>query len=256
MLKIHEEKNIVFVSLNRPDVRNAFNPELIQQITGCFIKLASRNDLRAVVFSGEGSVFCAGADLHWMKNMVQYSLDQNIQDSKELFEMFESIEQCPLPVIGVIQGAAFGGALGLVAACDYVIADEKTQMCFSEVKIGLAPAVISAFVLKKCVPGVLKPLMLSGKVFSPKDVLSAGLVHEISDSTNMAASLAKVVRHFEEASPQALRETKKLLKSLDVSNWAKAKEQTTHLISRLRISAEGQEGLKAFLEKRNPSWKQ
>lgn len=208
MLKIHEEKNIAFVSLNRPEVKNAFNPELIQQITGCFIQLSGRKDLRAVILSGEGNVFCAGADLNWMQNMIQYSLDQNKKDSAELYEMFEAIESCALPVIGVVQGAAFGGALGLIAACDYVLADEKTQMCFSEVKIGLAPAVISAFVLKKCVLGVMKPLMLSGKVFSPSEVLGSGLVHEVSQSGNMATSLSKIVRHFEEASPEAVRETK------------------------------------------------
>lgn len=255
MLKIHEENNIAFVSLNRPEVRNAFNPEMIQQLKDCFVELSSRSDLRAIVLSGEGSVFCAGADLNWMKSMVQYSMDQNLADSNDLFEMFEAIEKCTLPVIGVVQGAAFGGALGLIAVCDYVIADEKTQMCFSEVKIGLAPAVISAFVLKKCAAGVFKPLMLSGKVFSPKDVLGSGLIHEISESGTMTAGLAKMIRQFEEASPQAVRETKRLLQTLDVSHWAEAKKSTTHLISRLRTSAEGQEGLKSFLEKRNPSWK-
>lgn len=255
MLKIHEEKNIAFVSLNRPEVKNAFNPELIQQITGCFISLSQRQDLRAVVLSGEGNIFCAGADLNWMQNMIQYSLEQNKKDSAELYEMFAAIESCALPVIGVVQGAAFGGALGLIAACDYVLADEKTQMCFSEVKIGLAPAVISAFVLKKCVLGVMRPLMLSGKVFSPAEVLGTGLVHEVTSAGNMASSLAKIVRHFEEASPEAVRETKKLIKSLDLQNASLVKEQTTQLIARMRISDQGQEGLKSFLEKRSPSWR-
>ena len=255
MLKIHEEKNIAFVSLNRPEIKNAFNPEMIQQLTGAFIQFSSRQDLRAVVLSGEGNVFCAGADLNWMKNMIQYSLEQNKKDSLDLFTMFEAIENCAVPVIAVVQGAAYGGALGLIAACDFVIAEDKTQMCFSEVKIGLAPAVISAFVLKKCVSGVLKPLMLTGKVFTPSDITGAGLVHEISASGHMAATLAKVVRYFEEASPQAVREAKKLFKSMDVSDWKASKELTTDLIAKMRISSEGQEGLKSFLEKRDPSWK-
>jgi methylglutaconyl-CoA hydratase len=255
LLKIHEEKNIAFISLNRPEVKNAFNPQMIQQLTGAFIQFSKRSDLRAIVLSGEGNVFCAGADLNWMQNMIQYSLDQNKKDSTELFEMFEAIESCQVPVIAVVQGAAFGGALGLIAACDYVLAEEKTQMCFSEVKIGLAPAVISAFVLKKCLGGLMKPLMLTGKVFSPKEVLNSGLVHEVTDAGHMASALAKVVRYFEEASPQAVRETKKLFKSIQLADWKASKELTTSLISRLRISDEGQEGLKSFLEKRNPSWR-
>ncbi len=255
MLKIHEEKNIAFISLNRPEVKNAFNPELIQLLTKSFQQFSLRKDLRALVLTGEGNVFCAGADLNWMQNMIQYSLDQNKKDSAELFEMFQAIESCSLPVIGVVQGAAFGGALGLLAACDYVLAEEKTQMCFSEVKIGLAPAVISAFVLKKCVLGVMTPLMISGKVFSPQEVLGSGLVHEVTQSGNIAASLAKIVRHFEEASPEAVRETKRLIKNLDLQNSSLVKEQTTQLIARLRISDQGQEGLKSFLEKRSPSWR-
>ena len=255
MLKIHEEKNIAFISLNRPEIKNAFNPEMIQQLTGAFIQFSNRPDLRAVVLSGEGNVFCAGADLNWMQNMIQYSLEQNKKDSIELFEMFEAIEACAIPVIAVVQGAAFGGALGLIAACDYVIAEEKTQMCFSEVKIGLAPAVISAFVLKKCVGGVLKPLMLTGKAFSPKEVLGSGLVHETIESSHLASSLAKVVRSFEEASPQAVREAKKLFKSMDLADWKSTRDLTTNLISRMRLSNEGQEGLKSFLEKRSPSWR-
>jgi methylglutaconyl-CoA hydratase len=255
MLKITEEKNIALVSLNRPDVRNAFDPALIQKLTETFQDLSRRNDLRAIVLSGEGKVFCAGADLNWMKSMVDYSLLQNEQDSQKLFEMFESIWKCPMPVIGLVHGAAFGGALGLMAVCDYVIAEEKTQMCFSEVRIGIAPAVIAGFILQKVSPGAISHLMISGKVFSPKDVLGTGLVHETVGEAHLAEALSKTIKLFQEAAPEAVRETKKLLRKLPNLNWSETKTATGKLIAERRVSAEGQEGLKSFLEKRDPNWK-
>lgn len=255
MLKVTEEKNIALVSLNRPEIRNAFDPSLIQKLTEIFQGFAQRTDLRAVVLSGEGKVFCAGADLNWMKSMVNYSLEQNQQDSHKLFEMFESIWNCPMPVIGLVHGAAFGGALGLMAACDYVIAEEKTQMCFSEVRIGIAPAVIAGFILQKISPGSVSHLMISGKVFSPKEVLGTGLVHDIVAETHLAEALSKTVRLFQDAGPEAVRETKKLLRKLPSLNWSETKSATSQVIAERRVSAEGQEGLKSFLEKRDPNWK-
>lgn len=255
MLKITEEKNFVIVSLDRPQVRNAFHPDLIQELTGTFNALSKRQDLRAVVLAGEGKVFCAGADLNWMKDMVQYDLEKNKEDSRKLFAMFEALWNCPVPVIGVVHGAAFGGALGLMAVCDHVIAEEGTQLCFSEVKIGIVPAVISAFILKKCPLGAVGPLMLSGKVFSPKDVLGSGLVHEIVAQAHLAEALSKVVRSFQEAGPQAVRETKKLIRKIGGLDWESVREETCKVISERRVSSEGQEGLRSFLEKRDPQWK-
>jgi methylglutaconyl-CoA hydratase len=255
MLKITEEKNIALVSLNRPALRNAFDPTLIQKLTETFQHLAQRTDLRAIVLSGEGKVFCAGADLNWMKNMVNFSLQQNEQDSQKLFEMFESIWNCPMPVIGLVHGAAFGGALGLMAACDYVIAEEKTQMCFSEVRIGIAPAVIAGFIFRKASPGQLSHLMISGKIFNPKEALGSGLVQEIVVEAHLAEALGKAIRLFQDAAPEAVRETKKLLRKLPNLNWQETKKATCSLIAERRVSAEGQEGLKSFLEKRDPNWK-
>jgi len=255
MLKITEEKNIALVSLNRPDVRNAFDPALIQKLTETFQSFAQRTDLRAIVLSGEGKAFCAGADLNWMKSVVDFSLQQNEQDSQRLFEMFESIWNCPMPVVGLVHGAAFGGALGLMAACDYVIAEEKTQLCFSEVRIGIAPAVIAGFIMQKVSPGQVSHLMISGKVFQPKEILGSGLVHEIVGEAHLAETLGKVIRLFQDAAPEAVRETKKLLRKLPALNWAETKMTTCQLIAQRRVSAEGQEGLKSFLEKRDPNWK-
>jgi methylglutaconyl-CoA hydratase len=255
MLKITEENQIALVSLNRPDVRNAFNQEMIQQLTETFNQFSARNDLRAIVLSGEGKAFCAGADLNWMKSMVQYDLTQNLEDSGRLFAMFEAIWNCPIPVIGLVHGAAFGGALGLMAACDYVIAEENSQLCFSEVKIGLVPAVISAFILKKCAAGAVSHLMISGKIFKPQEVFGTGLVHEVAPDAHLAAAIAQVVRHFEVAGPEAVRETKKLIRKLANVSWSEAKAETCRVIAERRMSTEGQEGLKSFLEKRNPNWK-
>lgn len=255
MLKIHEDRNIVFISLNRPEVRNAFNPELILELTEKMKVYSTRSELRAVVLSGEGSVFCAGADLQWMKSMVTYSIEQNQKDAEDLFDLFVAIKNCSIPVVCQVHGAAFGGALGILAASDYVLAEESTQLCFSEVKIGLAPAVISAFVMAKCQKSVMQALMMSGKVFLPQEVLGSGLIHQVFHKDKTAESLAKVIRHFEEASPLAVRETKKLCQSYDTPIAADARAMTTSLISYLRVSNEGQEGINAFLEKRNPGWK-
>lgn len=255
MLKIAEQNQIAHVRLDRPDVRNAFHPEMIEKLTETFERFAKRSDLRAIVLSGEGKAFCAGADLNWMKSMVNYTLQQNQEDSQKLFQMFESIWNCPVPVIGMVHGAAFGGAVGLMAVCDYVIAEESTQLCFSEVKLGLVPAVISAFILKKCTQGSVSHLMISGKVFSPREVLAAGLVHEILPSGEMAEGLKKALANFEAAGPEAVQETKKLIRKLSHLNWTDSRNETCRVISERRVSAEGQEGLKSFLEKRSPKWK-
>lgn len=254
-LNIVEMDYVAYVKLNRPDVRNAFNPEMIAEITETFHQLEMRRDLRAVVLQGEGKSFCAGADLNWMREMVNFSYHQNREDSLRLFAMFEAIAKCTLPVIGLIHGAAFGGALGLVAVCDEVIAEEGTQFCFSEVKLGIAPAVISAFVQRKAVPGKVRPLMLSGVVFNPQVAQQAGLVTDIAPVGEGHNLLQKVLANYKQGGLEAVRETKKLLNDIANLTWEQQRDRTTHLIAERRASDEGQEGLKSFLEKREPSWR-
>jgi methylglutaconyl-CoA hydratase len=244
LLKISEEKQILTVSLDRADARNAFNAQMISELTKIFKKISQRKDLRAIVLRGEGKVFCAGADLDYMKSMAKFSLAQNKADSVKLFDMFAAIESCPVPVVGFIHGAAFGGALGLMAVCDFVVIEANTQMCFSEVKLGLVPAVISPFILKKCVPGVMRPLMMTGKVFFPHEILQSGLIHQVGG----AQDLELVLSQFLSAGPEALIATKKLTRSLA------SKAAATKVIAERRVSKEGQEGLKSFFEKRKPSW--
>lgn len=243
------DNSIKIVELNKPKLKNAFNPEMIAEITDTFKKLSADKTVRAVVLKGAGTAFCAGADLNWMKSMVNFSFDQNIKDSEKLWEMFEAITLCEAPVIGLIHGAAFGGALGLIAACDYAIADEATKFCFSEVKLGLSPAVISSFILRKCSDGQVRPFMLSAEVFDTKTAQRLGLVHVIK---NLDDGLTEA-RKFSGLGLEAIRETKKLLNTIEISkagsSWAKQKKLTTTVISERRMSKEGQELLKAFLSK-------
>lgn len=252
---VSELNHVAYVKLHRPEMRNAFNPEMIAEITTVFNQLSARTDIRAVALSGEGKAFCAGADLNWMKEMVEYSFEQNQEDSLKLFAMFDSIANCAHPVVGLVHGAVFGGALGLMACCDYVVAEEGTQFCFSEVKLGIAPAVISAFVMKKAVIGKVRPYMLSGVVFNPEQAEQMALVNEVVATGEGHAAQQRMLHHFLVCGPEAVRETKKLLNSLSTLTWDEQKLATSKVIAERRASAEGQEGLKSFLEKREASWK-
>ncbi|MGZ3772499.1 MAG: enoyl-CoA hydratase-related protein [Pseudobdellovibrionaceae bacterium] len=252
---VTELNQVAYVKLHRPEMRNAFNPEMIAELTKIFKELNIRKDLRAIVLQGEGKVFCAGADLNWMKEMVHFSFEQNREDSLKLFAMFEAMANCTLPIIGLVHGAAFGGALGLVAVCDEVVAEDNTQFCFSEVKLGIAPAVISAFVNIKAVAGKVRPLMLSGVVFNSSVAQQAGLVTEVVPSGDGHVAVQRMLHNYLQCGPEAVRETKKLLNNLHAMTWSQQKESTTTLIAERRASAEGQEGLKSFLEKREPTWR-
>lgn len=243
------DNSIKIVELNKPELKNAFNPEMISEITETFQKLSKDKTVRAVVLRGAGTAFCAGADLNWMKSMVDFSFEQNIKDSEKLWEMFEAIALCEAPVIGLIHGAAFGGALGLIAACDYVFAEEKTKFCFSEVRLGLSPAVISSFILRKCSDSQVRPYMLNAEIFDAATAQRLGLVHSVK---TLEDGLTEA-RKFSDLGLEAIRETKKLLNNIEISkagsSWATQKKLTTTVISERRMSKEGQERLKGFLNK-------
>lgn len=242
------DSDIQVVSLNRPEVKNAFHPEMILEITNFFVGLKTDHKTKAIILKGEGTVFCAGADLNWMKEMINYSFDQNVQDSEKLWDMFDAIIQCPVPVIGVLHGAIYGGALGLAACCDYVIAEEKTQFCFSEVKLGLAPAVISSFVLRKISDGFVRPLMISAEIFSTEVGLRMGLVHQ---NLKNFETWPEEIKKFSSNGIQAMHETKKLLNQISSGiSWSEQKKVTTKVISERRVGVEAQMRLKKFLEKK------
>lgn len=255
-------KNLVEVILNRPQLRNAFDPNMIEEITQAFLQISQSKEWRGVILRGNGKSFCAGADLQWMESMIKYTYAENEKDSQKLFLMFEAIAQCPHPVIGVAHGAAMGGALGLLAACDIVIAEQNTQFCFSEVKLGIAPAVISAFILKKIPSSLVTPWMITGRVFNIQQAVQMGLVHDhfLSEKIeNIDAEIQKALESWKlnlmEAAPEAVRATKKLVKNLVENPWSVQKTMTTQLIAERRVSAEGQEGLRSFLEKKSPAWR-
>jgi methylglutaconyl-CoA hydratase len=256
MLKLSKQNQILYVTLNRPEVRNAFNAQLMKELTVAFTNAAADQDLRVVVLSGEGKVFCAGADLQSMQSMVNFTFEENQQDALVLHGLFESIYQCPVPVVCSAHGAAFGGALGLLAVSDVVIAEKGTQFCFSEVKLGLAPAVISDFISRRGLLNSCRPYMLSGKVFSADQALGLGLVHHVTAEAIDRQSVVETwVSAFCEAGPESVRETKKLLNQSLIKLDSSAKAITAKLIAERRISAEGQEGLKSFFEKRTPAWR-
>lgn len=243
------------IKLNRPEIRNAFNPEMINKLTHAFRTVHANKNIRSVTIEGEGSVFCAGADLGWMQSLVNSGVDANKLDAEKLHGLFHVIWNCEVPVICCVQGAAFGGALGIMAVADYVICEDKTQLCFSEVKLGIAPAVISEFLLKKCNTSLVSAWMLSGVPFSASEALSAGLVHHVASVGKMEIEKQRFLKHIYDSGPQAVRAIKKLLREIPSIKDKEVMETTTSLIAFLRASPEGQEGLKSFLEKRQPSWR-
>lgn len=253
-LEINRTNNVYFVTLKRPEVRNAFNPDLIREITQAFSQLPP--GLRLIVLRGAGKIFCSGADLEWMKSMVNFTFEENQADSKVLYEMFKAINDAPVPVIAVVQGAAMGGGLGLMACGDVVIAEENSQFCFSEVRLGLAPAVISSFILDKVASGKVAPWMISGKIFGVKEAEEMGLVHHSCKAEDLESALKSWGQSFLDAAPEAVAETKKLIRHLKKQTPEDQMKLTTALIAQLRVGHEGQEGLKSFLEKRQPAWKE
>ncbi len=254
-VKVSDKNGVKEICLNRPEVRNAFSAKMIGELSTVFKSLASESKTRLVVLRGEGSVFCAGADLQWMQEMVNFSLDQNEKDSLDLYDMFQALYDCPVPVLGVAQGAVFGGALGLLAGCDLVVAGDKTQFCFSEVKLGLVPAVISSFILRKIPQGHARPWMISGRPFDAETATRMGLVSDVIEDERLEEKVTEVIHDLLLTAPEATRATKKLLKSVLEKQFPDLRLETAKLIAERRVSAEGQEGIKAFLAKKSPSWR-
>lgn len=246
-------RGVATLSLNRPEVRNAFNAELIAGITDAVTNLPDH--ARVLVLRGEGKAFCAGADLEWMRSMASYSNEDNIADSSQLEKMLSAIDSSPVPVVGRIHGAAIAGATGLVACCDYAVAEESTIFAFTETRLGLAPAVISPFVLRKVGYSFARAMFLTAERFDAKRAYEAGLVHRVVGEEELDASVADVVESLLQAGPQALREARSLIDLVWGRDPKEVAELTVRTIARIRVSEEGQEGVGAFLEKREPRWR-
>ena len=250
-----EKKNdVCYVTLNRPDVRNAFNAALIKDLHDCFAQLTVDESIRAIVLAGTGKIFCAGADINWMSESVNYTEEQNHEDAMKMAHMFQAIDQCPHPVIGRIQKAAFGGAVGLAAVCDMVVASDDTKFSFSEVRLGIVPAVISSFSLRKIGISQARRYFLTGEVFTATTAKEIGLVHEVVAEDELDSAVEKLVGELKMNGPNAVREAKALAHVVPDLFYDDALEYCAETISKVRTSEEGQAGLNAFLAKRKAPW--
>ena len=245
MTALHIERAgpVLRITLARPDSRNAFDAELIAELREAFSDVG---DARAVVLAGEGESFCAGADVEWMRSSAELSYEENVQDARRLRLMLETIDGCPAPVIARVHGHALGGGAGLVACADIAVAAAGTEFAFSEVKLGIVPSVISPFALAKIGPSAARRYFVTGERFDAETAFRIGLVHEVADDPNPAVE--KLVGELLTAGPQAARHAKRLV--LDRPDGL----ATERRIAERRTSEEGQEGLRAFLDKRKPSW--
>lgn len=257
LTKISKDQ-VLTITLNRPEVHNAFNDEMIKGLTEEFQNLHQNTQVRVVVLEGNGKSFCAGADLNWMKKMKDYSKEDNYRDSVALSQLFHVINTCPLPVVAKVHGAVLGGGVGLVAACDYVIASEETTFGLTEIRLGLLPAVISPFVIAKIGESQARALFLTGERFKEPRALQIGLVHKVSLERYLSQDTDKVVESLLSAAPYAQSKAKNLIShvvKLSHQDYSAAQNLTCQLISEIRVGAEGQEGMSALLEKRTPVWK-
>jgi methylglutaconyl-CoA hydratase len=243
-LRVTQDGPVLRIAMARPERRNAFDAALIDELAAVF---ADVGEARCVVLSGDGPSFSAGADVEWMRSSVELTYDENVADALRLRAMLDAIDECPAPVVARVQGHALGGGCGLVACCDIVVAEPGTQFAFSEVKLGIVPAVISPFALAKIGPSAARRFFVTGERFSADVALRIGLVHEVAE--NLDAAVDAIVAELLSSGPEATRAAKQLART------ALTAEETAKRIAAHRTSPEGQEGLRAFLEKRPPSWR-
>lgn len=254
-----DARGVLTVALNRPDVRNAFNDVVIRELHQVFAEMAPAKETRVVVIKGEGQAFCAGGDLNWMKKAIHFDYSENLRDTRELAKMFALMNECPKPVIGLVHGAAIGGGVGLVSVCDIAIASKETQFSLSEVRLGIVPACIGPFVVAKIGASHARGLFMSAERFDASKAQAIGLVHEtVADPAALEAACERVLGNVLQCGPNAMATAKRLVLEL---SWPEKRDQhddplefVAKMLADLRISDEGQEGVKAFLEKRKPAW--
>ena len=254
MIEVLKDSDVATLILNRAEVHNAMNERLIKEITTCFKELANDEKIRVIVLTGKGESFCAGADLNWMKSIARYSKEENIRDSRLLLDMYETIYSCPKPVIGKINGHAFGGGVGLIAVCDINIATVGSKFAFSEVKLGIIPSVISTYVVRRIGPSNMKRLFITGERFNSEYAREIGLIDYVVEKDDFDSTVQRRVEQLRSSSPKAIKEIKNLVNNYKKMDIDRYKEFTVEKISELRVSEGGQEGMNAFLEKRRPKW--
>jgi methylglutaconyl-CoA hydratase len=246
--------SVVKVILNRPEIHNAFNDSMITELLKVFRKLHEARDVRVVVFTGEGKSFCAGADLNWMKRVKDYSFEENLRESLDISELMYSIYSLPLPTIARVNGAAVGGGMGFVATCDIAVAASDARFSLSEVKLGLVPACISPYVIRKAGEGACREFMLTGERLTAEKAMRLGLVNEVVKPAELDNAVSGFVERLISSGPNAIAICKELLRKVPAMSLDEAKKMTADAIANLRVSDEGQEGMRAFLEKRKPRW--
>ncbi len=248
------QDKIATVTLRRPQVHNAFNAQVIQDLTTAFTELSRDEQLHGVVLTGEGPSFSAGADISSMKESATFSKEQNLADALRLADLFNMINTFPCPVVARVNGAAMGGGVGLISVCDIVIASEKARFALSEVKLGIAPAVISPYVIRKIGESNARMLFVTGERFSAARAHAIGLVHLVVPLEQLDKAVENTLKELVTSAPQAIRVCKQLALTVGQMSHENARRYTAETIARLRVGDEGQEGLQAFLEKRNANW--
>lgn len=246
---------LLTITLNRPEVRNAFNDEVITELTQAFQTAAASAETRAVVLAAEGPAFCAGADLNWMRRMADYTRAENLADAAKLAEMLRVMYACPKPTIARIQGDVVAGGMGLVAACDMAVAVDSAGFCLSEVKLGLIPATISPYVIRAMGARAAHRYFLTAERFSAQEAHRIGFVHEVVPAEQLDAKVAELVKALVNASPNAVRSCKELVQTVaerEIDGALMA--HTVEGIADIRSSSEGKEGVQSFLQKRKPNW--
>ena len=256
-LSVTVQDQVARITLTRPEVRNAFNAEVIAQIKSAFEAVGTRDDVRCVVLAAEGSAFCAGADLNWMRRMADYTRDDTLADASELAAMLRAIYECPQPTIARVQGDVYAGGMGLVAACDMAVSVDSAHYCLSEVKLGLIPATISPYVIRAMGARAAHRYFLTAERFSAQEAHRIGLVHEVTSAEVLDVKMNELTQALVSASPNATRVCKKLVQDVAEREINDALvRMTVEGIADIRASSEGKEGVQSFLQKRKPNWLQ
>lgn len=242
------------LTLNRPEVRNALNDEVIAELTTWAETMRGDGQVRVAVIAGEGSIFSAGADMSWMARTATFTRDENVADATALARMFRALDTLPMPLVARVHGAAIGGGAGLAAVADVVIAADDTVFGFTEVKLGIVPAVISPFVIAKIGESAARELFLTGRRFSASRAQQIGLVHAVTSAADLDEEVGRYVAEITSAGPEAVAAAKRLIREVRDTSLDRLSALTAERIAERRVSREGQEGLRAFLEKRRPTW--
>jgi len=255
MLNVDIRDGVARVTLDRPEVRNAFDEVVIKKLTQAFHEIAADSGIRVVVLAGNGTAFCAGADLNWMKRMAKYGHDENLADARALAEMLAALDRLPQPTIARVHGPAFAGGTGLVAACDMAIGTPQAKFCFSEAKLGLSPATISPYVLRAIGERAARRYFLSAEVFDAEEALRIGMLSFLVPAAELDATIEGLLQHLLAGGPQAHGKIKNLIRAVAGRPIDEAlMADTARRIAEIRVSPEGREGIASFLDKRKASW--